>query len=96
MATAKPLLLVLSPSVAEADAVWSDKSFAKLEPSWLPSTDLVPVVDGEKSMETREPEIITVSALRVFHIGWPVVNARQLPVLPTPPVDDVRSVLPCT
>lgn len=96
MATAKPLLLALSPSVAKAEAVWSDKSFAKLGPSWLPSTDPVLVADREKSMETREPEIVMLSTPRAFHAGWPLVNVRQPPALPTLPADDVCPVSPCT
>lgn len=32
----------------EAAAVWSDKSFDKLKPSWLPGTEPVPIIDCEK------------------------------------------------
>lgn len=47
-----------------------DKSFDKLEPSWLPSADPVPIMDREKSMEKGEPEII-FSALYTLRIGLP-------------------------
>ena len=73
MTIAKPLFIVLSSSIAnsksaKAAAVWSDKSFDKLKPSWLPSTDPVPIIDCEKSMETLEPEIIVFSTLYAFKI----------------------------
>ena len=75
MTIAKPLFIVLSSSIAnsksaEAAAVWSDKAFDKLKPSWLPGTDPVPIIDCEKkSMENIEPEIVIFSTLYAFKIG---------------------------
>lgn len=46
--------------------VWSDKSCDKLKASWLLSTDLVPIIDCEKSMENMEPELIIFLTLYTF------------------------------
>lgn len=74
MTIAKLLFIVLSSSIADsksarAAAVWSDKSFDKLKPSWLPSLDPVPIIDCEKSMKIMEPEIIIFSTPYTFKMG---------------------------